>query len=104
MYLDLALRTARIDTLIISGGSTGVGVASTVFAGRDLDYHMIVVVRDVCATVHDQRAHDVLTDLILIQPKLDNLRNSVIDFSTVRRFVCGFQCQQVNSSLARIAP
>src|SRR3990172_9395702 len=34
-YLDLALCTAKIDTLIISGGSTDVGVAATVFAGRD---------------------------------------------------------------------
>ena len=58
-YLDLALRTAKIDTIIISGGSTDVGVAATVFAGRDLDYNMIVV-RDACATSHDQRAHDSL--------------------------------------------
>ena len=33
-YLDLALRARKIDTLIISGGSTDVGVASTVFAGK----------------------------------------------------------------------
>ncbi len=54
-YLDLALRARKIDTLIISGGSTDVGVAATVFAGRDMDYNMIVV-RDACATNHNQLA------------------------------------------------
>jgi len=72
-YLDLALRTAKIDTLIISGGSTDVGVAATVFAGRDLDYNMIVA-HDACATVHDQRAHDVLMDLIF--PRMCRVRTT----------------------------
>lgn len=71
-YLDLALRTAKIDTLIISGGSTDVGVAATVFAGSDLDYNMIVV-RDACATVHDRRAHDVLMDLVF--PRMCRVRS-----------------------------
>jgi len=62
-YLDLALRTRGIDTVIISGGSTDVGVASTLYSGRDLDYNMIVV-SDACGTSHDQRAHDTLVELI----------------------------------------
>jgi nicotinamidase-related amidase len=41
--LELSLRTRGIDTLLLAGGSTHVGVASTVFAARDLDYHVIVV-------------------------------------------------------------
>ena len=41
-YLDLALRTRGIDTLIIAGGSTDVGVASTAFAARDMDYHLVI--------------------------------------------------------------
>ena len=45
--LDLTLRVQGIDTVIICGGSTHVGVASTVYAGRDLDYQMIVA-RDAC--------------------------------------------------------
>jgi ureidoacrylate peracid hydrolase len=72
-YLDLALRTAKLDTLIVSGGSTDVGVAATVFAGRDLDYNMIVV-RDACATIHDLRAHDVLMDLIF--PRMCRVRTT----------------------------
>ncbi|HEX3484021.1 MAG TPA: isochorismatase family cysteine hydrolase [Micropepsaceae bacterium] len=45
--LELQLRARGIDTIVIAGGSTDVGIASTVFAARDLDYG-IVVVRDCC--------------------------------------------------------
>jgi len=72
-YLDLALRARGIDTVIISGGSTDVGVAATVFAGRDMDYNMIVV-RDACATSHDQRAHDLLMDLVF--PRMSRVRTT----------------------------
>jgi nicotinamidase-related amidase len=70
-YLDLALRAAKIDTLIVSGGSTDVGLAATVFAARDLDYNLIIL-RDACATIHDQRAHDVLMDLMF--PRMGRVR------------------------------
>jgi nicotinamidase-related amidase len=45
--LDLQFRVRGIDTIVIAGGSTDVGIASTVFAARDMDYG-IVVVRDGC--------------------------------------------------------
>ncbi|MBM3608214.1 MAG: cysteine hydrolase [Alphaproteobacteria bacterium] len=45
--LDLQLRVRGIDTIVIAGGSTDVGIASTVFAARDLDYG-IVVISDCC--------------------------------------------------------
>ena len=48
-YLDLALRNRNIDTLLISGGSTDVGVASTAYAARDLDYNLVVV-SDACTS------------------------------------------------------
>ncbi|MGH7823634.1 MAG: isochorismatase family cysteine hydrolase [Candidatus Binatia bacterium] len=72
-YLDLALRARGIDTLIISGGSTDVGVTSTVYSGRDLDYNLIVV-KDACGTSHDQRAHDVLMELIF--PRMSRVRTT----------------------------
>ncbi len=72
-YLDLALRTRGIDTVIISGGSTDVGVTSTLYSGRDLDYNMIVV-SDACGTSHDQRAHDTLMELIL--PRMSRVRTT----------------------------
>lgn len=45
--LDLQFRARGIETIVIAGGSTDVGIASTVFAARDMDYG-IVVVRDGC--------------------------------------------------------
>lgn len=54
--LDLTLRVQNIDTVLIVGGSTHVGVASTVYAGRDLDYQMIVVA-DACTGHEEQRRY-----------------------------------------------
>jgi nicotinamidase-related amidase len=51
-YFDLALRTRGIDTIIISGGSVDVGVASTAYAAHDLDYNLIIV-RDACSNSPD---------------------------------------------------
>jgi len=72
-YLDLALRTRGIDTIIVSGGSTDVGVTSTLYSGRDLDYNMIVV-SDACGTSHDQRAHDTLMELVF--PRMSRVRTT----------------------------
>jgi nicotinamidase-related amidase len=48
-HLELSLRTAGIDTIMIAGGSTEVGVASTAYAARDLDFNLILL-RDVCTS------------------------------------------------------
>ncbi len=72
-YLDLALRTRGVDTIIISGGSTDVGVTSTLYSGRDLDYNMIVA-SDACGTSHDQRAHDMLMKLVF--PRMSRVRTT----------------------------
>jgi ureidoacrylate peracid hydrolase len=45
--LELHLRVRGIDTIVIAGGSTDVGIASTAFAARDMDLG-IVIVRDAC--------------------------------------------------------
>ncbi|NIO09261.1 MAG: isochorismatase family protein [Deltaproteobacteria bacterium] len=71
--LDLSLRARGADTLIIAGGSTEVGVASTVYSGRDADYNMIIV-RDACTTSHDQRALDALMDLVF--PRMARVRTT----------------------------
>lgn len=39
--LDLTLRARSVDTVRIIGGSTHGGVASAVYAGRDMDYQMV---------------------------------------------------------------
>ncbi|MSP94282.1 MAG: cysteine hydrolase [Alphaproteobacteria bacterium] len=60
--LDLQLRVRGIDTILIAGGSTDVGIASTVFAARDLDYG-IVVVRDGCYSSRGPN-HDFFMDRV----------------------------------------
>jgi nicotinamidase-related amidase len=60
--LDLQLRVREIATIIIAGGSTDVGIASTVFAARDLDYG-IVVVRDACYSTRGPN-HDFFMDRV----------------------------------------
>ncbi len=46
-HLELSLRTARIDTIILAGGATHVGIASTAYSARDRDFSQIVL-RDAC--------------------------------------------------------
>ena len=77
-YLDLALRARGIDTIIVSGGSTDVGVASTLYSGRDLDYNQIVV-SDACGTSRNQSVHDMLMELVF--PRMARVRTTdqVID-------------------------
>jgi nicotinamidase-related amidase len=41
--LELSLRTRGVDTIILNGGSTEVGVASTVYAIQALDFDLVVV-------------------------------------------------------------
>jgi len=48
-HLELSLRTAGINTLMIAGGAIEIGVASTAYAARDLDYNLIIL-RDVCTS------------------------------------------------------
>lgn len=55
-YLDLALRSRQMNTIVLCGGSTDVGIASTAFAARDMDYH-IVIASDAC-TSPERDNHD----------------------------------------------
>jgi nicotinamidase-related amidase len=61
-HLDLQLKVRGIDTIVIAGGSTDVGIASTVFAARDLDY-AIAVVRDACYSSRGPN-HDFFMDRV----------------------------------------
>ena len=71
-FLDLALRSRKIDTLIIAGGSTDVGVASTAFAARDLDYNLVVA-SDACSSP-EQDNHDQFMQRIF--PRMAWVRTS----------------------------
>jgi ureidoacrylate peracid hydrolase len=47
--LEVALRARGIDTLILTGGSTDVGIAATAFAARDRDYNLVIA-SDACTS------------------------------------------------------
>ena len=46
-HLELSLRTAGMDTIMIAGGATHIGVASTAYSARDRDFNLIIL-RDAC--------------------------------------------------------
>lgn len=46
-HLELSLRTAGIDTLMLAGGAVEVGIASTAYSARDLDFNLVIL-RDAC--------------------------------------------------------
>ncbi len=46
-HLELSLRTAGIDTVMLAGGATEVGIASTAYSVRDCGLNLIVL-RDAC--------------------------------------------------------
>jgi ureidoacrylate peracid hydrolase len=71
-YFDLALRSRGIDTIIVSGGAVDVGVASTVYAARDLDYSVIVV-RDACSNSHDDSMAAFMNTIF---PRMARVRNT----------------------------
>jgi nicotinamidase-related amidase len=48
-HFDLSLRTAGIDTIMLAGGAIEIGLGSTAYAARDLDYNQIFL-RDVCTS------------------------------------------------------
>lgn len=71
-YLDLALRTRGADTLVLTGGSTDVGIAATAFAARDLDYNLVIV-SDGC-TSPEQDNHEQLMRRIF--PRMARVRTA----------------------------
>ena len=71
-YLDTALRTNGIDTLILVGGSTDVGIAATAFAARDLDYNLVIAA-DAC-TSPEQDNHDQLMRRVF--PRMARVRTA----------------------------
>jgi ureidoacrylate peracid hydrolase len=70
--LELALRTRGLDTIILAGGATDVGVTSTAFAARDLDFAMVIV-RDACHSPFGAN-HDFLMDRVF--PRMARIKTT----------------------------
>ena len=71
-YLDLALRSRHIDTIVVSGGSTDVGVASTAYAARDLDYNLVIV-SDACTSPEQDNHAQFMTRIF---PRMARVRTT----------------------------
>ena len=71
-YLDLALRTRKVDTIVLVGGSTDVGIASTAFAARDLDYNLVIV-SDACTSPERDNHEQLMTRVF---PRMARVRTT----------------------------
>ena len=71
-HLGLSLRTRGIDTIVLCGGATPAGIASTVYGARDMDYNVIVV-RD-AVTGGEEFVHDMF--MAHVFPRLGRVRSS----------------------------
>lgn len=71
-YLDLALRNRNINTVIVSGGSTDVGVASTAYAARDLDYNLVIA-SDACTSPEQDNHTQFMTRIF---PRMARVRTT----------------------------
>lgn len=71
-YLDLALRSRGVNTIVLAGGSTDVGIASTAYAARDMDYNVIVV-RDACTSPEDDNHQQFMTRVF---PRMARVRST----------------------------
>ena len=68
--LDTELRAHGVETIILCGGSTEIGIASTAYAARDLGYNLVIV-SDACTSskraVHDQLMREVFPRLARVR-------------------------------------
>jgi len=72
-YLDTALRARHVDTVILTGGSTEIGVSSTAYAARDLDYNLVIVA-DACTSAKNEVHEQLMRE---VYPRLARVRNTM---------------------------
>jgi nicotinamidase-related amidase len=80
-HLELSLRSRGIDTIVLCGGSVQIGIASTAYAARDLDFNLVVV-RD-CCTSHDDTATEFFMTRVF--PFLSRVRDAAEVVAMVER-------------------
>jgi len=71
-YLDLALRSRAIDTIVLAGGSTDVGIASTAYSARDHDYNLVIV-SDACTSPEQDNHGQFMTRIF---PRMARVRTT----------------------------
>ncbi|MBI4289584.1 MAG: cysteine hydrolase [Chloroflexi bacterium] len=71
-HLELSMRTRGIDTIVLAGGATEVGIASTAYSARDRDFNLVIV-HDACGSPH-QGNHDQFMKFIF--PRMARVRST----------------------------
>jgi nicotinamidase-related amidase len=71
-HLELSLRSRKIGTIILCGGATEIGIASTAYAARDLDFDLVIV-RDGTYS-RRQFVHEFLLDHVF--PRFARIRTT----------------------------
>ena len=71
-YLDHALRTRNADTIVLCGGSSEIGIASTAYAARDLGYNLVIV-SDACTSPKLELHAELMRDAF---PRLARVRTT----------------------------
>jgi ureidoacrylate peracid hydrolase len=71
-HLELSLRSRGANVLIIAGGADEIGIASTAYAARDLDFDLVIV-RDAC-TSRRQKVHELFADHVF--PRFARVRDT----------------------------
>ncbi len=61
--LELSLRARDIDTIVLAGGSTEIGIASSCYSARDLDFNTILV-RECLRSGRGQHISDFFIDRV----------------------------------------
>ena len=78
-HLELSLRSRGIDTILLCGGSTHIGIASTAYAARDLDFNLVIV-RDACSGLEDnlrqfmERVFPIFARIRITEQAIDMMR------------------------------
>jgi nicotinamidase-related amidase len=80
-HLELSLRSRGIDTIVLCGGATEIGIASTAYAARDLDFDLVIV-RDACTSARTA-AHDMLMESVF--PRFARVRTTDEVLSMIAR-------------------
>jgi nicotinamidase-related amidase len=80
-HLELSIRSRKIDTIVLCGGATEIGIASTAYAARDLDFDLVIA-RDACTSPRTA-AHDLLMDVVF--PRFARVRTTDEVISMIQR-------------------
>jgi nicotinamidase-related amidase len=78
-HFELSLRSAGIDSILLAGGSTEVGVASTAYSARDRDFNVIVL-RDACHSLDSGVGDFFMTNVFPIFARVMTTNDAMSSF------------------------